>query len=98
MAVLLAAALVLRGLSPFEPRPEPQAFQWIPFGGFLDGSMLVNSQSLFEKTFLYGALVWLVREAGLRLAVAWGYLDDVHLERPLVLTSDLLGMLTGLLR
>jgi VanZ family protein len=72
VAVLLAAALVLRGLSPFEPRPEPQAFQWIPFGGFLDGSMLVNSQSLFEKTFLYGALVWLVREAGLRLAVAGG--------------------------
>ena len=37
-------------------------------------------------------------QAGLRLAVAWGYLDEVHLERPLALTSDLLGMLTGLLR
>jgi len=37
-------------------------------------------------------------QAGLRLAVAWGYLDEVHLEPSLALTGDLLGMLTGLLR
>jgi hypothetical protein len=71
-AVLLAAALVLSGLAPFEARAVPRAFEWVPFGGFLDGSMLVNTQSLFEKAFLYGALVWLAREAGLRLGVAAG--------------------------
>ncbi len=72
VALLLAAALVLRGLAPFEARAAPRAFQWIPFGGFLRGSMLINSQSLFEKAFLYGALVWLAREVGLRLRVAAG--------------------------
>jgi VanZ family protein len=70
VGVLLAAAVVLEGLAPFQVRPAPQAFVWIPFGGFLDGSMLVNAQSLFEKTFLYGTLVWLAREAGLRLRFA----------------------------
>lgn len=71
-AALLAAALVLHGLAPFEARAAPRAFQWIPFGGFLGGSMLINTQSLLEKAFLYGALVWLAREAGLRLAAAAG--------------------------
>lgn len=69
-AALLALALVLHGLHPFVASEAPRAFQWVPFGGFLDGSMLVNAQSLFEKAFLYAALVWLGRESGLRLAAA----------------------------
>jgi VanZ family protein len=71
-ALLLAAALVLSGLAPFEAREAPGAFEWVPFGGFLGGSMLVNTQSLFEKAFLYTSLVWLAREAGLRLRAAAG--------------------------
>jgi len=69
-ALLLAAALLLSGLFPFTAREAPRAFEWVPFAGFLDGSMLLNTQSLFEKAFLYGALVWTGREAGLRLRVA----------------------------
>ena len=53
-------------------RESARAFEWVPFAGFLDGSMLVNTQSLFEKAFLYGTLVWLAREAGLKLGVAAG--------------------------
>jgi len=70
VAVLLAAAILLAGLRPGEGAAG--GFEWVPFGGFLSGSMLVNAQSLFEKAFLYGALVWLAREAGLRLALAAG--------------------------
>jgi VanZ family protein len=71
-AVFLVATLLLSGLAPFEAREAPRAFQWIPFGGFLQGSMLVNTQSLLEKAFLYGSLVWLAREAGIRLGAAAG--------------------------
>ncbi|HEX5138520.1 MAG TPA: VanZ family protein [Planctomycetota bacterium] len=71
-ALLLAGALVLSGLSPFAAREAPRSFAWVPFAGFLDGSMLLNTQSIFEKAFFYGALVWLGREAGLRLGVAAG--------------------------
>lgn len=71
-ALLLAAAIVLNGLQPFEWRAQAGRFEWVPFGGFLQGSMLINAQSLFEKAFFYGTLVWLAREAGPRLAVAAG--------------------------
>jgi VanZ family protein len=67
---LLAAAIAVNGLEPFTARPEPRSFEWIPFGGFLQGSMLINAQSLFEKAFFYATLVWLLREAGLRLRFA----------------------------
>ena len=37
-------------------------------------------------------------QAGLRLAVAWGYVPDGTVRRPLSLVADLLAMLGGLLR
>ncbi len=69
-AVLLAAAILVNGLAARGTGGAPQVFEWVPFGGFLGGSMLVNARSLFEKAYLYGTLVWLVREAGCRLPVA----------------------------
>ncbi len=63
LTVLLALALLVEGLAPFEPRSEPGTFHWLPFYGFLSGSMLINIAALFEKIFLYGALLWLGREA-----------------------------------
>jgi len=70
-ALLLAGAILLDGLEPFETGPVT-GFEWLPFQGFLQGSMLINAQSLFEKAFFYGALVWFAREAGLRLGLAAG--------------------------
>ncbi len=37
-------------------------------------------------------------QAGLRLAVAWGYVADAKVSRPLSLVDDVLAMLGGLLR
>lgn len=54
---LLALSIVAGGLAPFAARPHPVPFQWVPFQGFLGGSMYVNVQSALEKSFLYGALV-----------------------------------------
>jgi hypothetical protein len=70
VAALLAALLVLMGLEPFEVRESPAAFHWIPFHGFLGGSMALNVAVLFEKTFLYGSFLWLLRESGARLRAA----------------------------
>jgi hypothetical protein len=48
----------------------PGAFGWLPFRSFLNGSFGVNVQSLFEKAFLYGSLIWIAARAGLKLQVA----------------------------
>jgi len=70
IALLLAAMLVVVGLWPFEARGSPAAFHFVPFHGFLEGSMYVNTAVLLEKIFLYGSLVWLLRETGARLITA----------------------------
>jgi VanZ family protein len=63
-ALVLGAYVLVAGLAPFELRPAPVAFEWLPFRGFLGGSMLANVSSLLEKLFNYGALIWLLGVAG----------------------------------
>lgn len=55
---LLMILLVVQGLHPFVWAQS--SFQWLPFRGFLTGSMSVNLISLLFKLYLYGSLVWLV--------------------------------------
>lgn len=54
---LLLALLWLQGLWPYVRGGS--SFEWLPFYGFLSGSMFVNLLSLLFKLYLYGALVWL---------------------------------------
>src|SRR5690606_6682944 len=70
VAALLAAAIVLQGLEPFYFLPEPRPFGWVPFRSLIVGSTENNIRSFLEKTFLYGALLWLLVRSGLRLAWA----------------------------
>jgi VanZ family protein len=62
----LAAAIVLRELSPFEFTAQARAMSWIPFAATLDGERLNAALVLLRKSFEYGALVWLLRASGLR--------------------------------
>lgn len=64
LSLSMVLMLVVIGLAPFELRVTPVAFHWLPFYGFLGGSMLVNVAVLFEKTFLFGALLWLSQQEG----------------------------------
>lgn len=64
LAVALVVMLLLVGLAPFALRDNPIAFNWLPFHGFLRGSMYINSQSACEKFFLYGTLVFLLWRIG----------------------------------
>jgi len=70
LALLLTAQTVIHGLSPFVFNSEPGHFSFIPFYGFLNGSMLINLLSFFEKIFLYGALLWLIVKTGLHLRLS----------------------------
>ena len=62
-AGLLAFSVVIQGLFPLEMRHAPVGFGWIPFTGFLEGSMFLNTQVLFEKVFFYGTIIWLLRHS-----------------------------------
>jgi hypothetical protein len=71
-ALLVAIAIVIRGLAPFEFSSTPQRFSWLPF----QASLLLEWEPaltiLLGKVFVYGVLVWLLRESGARLALAVG--------------------------
>lgn len=70
---LVLVMLIVEGLAPFVWLPSPTAFHLVPFHGFLGGSILVNVQSLLQKLFLYGGLVWLLLALGIgRIATAVG--------------------------
>lgn len=70
VALVLCAMIVVWRLEPFAFQAIPGRFAWLPFRGFLSGSLGINVQSLFEKAFLYGSLVWIAGRAGVNLKVA----------------------------
>jgi len=67
---LLAAATVLRELSPFRFAVTPHPFSWIPFAATLDSERQSATVILLRKAFEYGALVWLFRTQGVSYARA----------------------------
>lgn len=70
LAGMMIVVLVASGFAPYELASSRQVFRFIPFYGFLGGSMMVNTSSLLEKFFLYGSLIWLLQLSGIRLWVA----------------------------
>lgn len=70
IATLFAGVVAIEALQPFQFSAVPRPFGWLPFRGFLHGSMELNVRSFFEKMFTYGALTWLLARAGCRFMVA----------------------------
>lgn len=62
--VLFVILVIFQALEPFHFSSSARPFTWVPFQGFLHGSISLNVQSFLEKTFLYGSLVWLAVRAG----------------------------------
>ncbi|MCB1844312.1 MAG: hypothetical protein KDI09_15230, partial [Halioglobus sp.] len=56
-ALLLAFALDM--VAPLSSRSSVQAFSWLPFAGYLQGSMLTNATALSRKLFVFGAFALL---------------------------------------
>jgi VanZ family protein len=61
---LIVAGLILHDLSPYRLSTTPQAFCWLPFGGFLGSAQDWGTVMLLKKSFWYGAAVWTFHEAG----------------------------------
>ena len=70
IAVLLASWVLLAGLVPFDFRLDPDAFGLVPFRDALTRYRSTNLVDMFHKCFAYGALVWLLARAGLRVLAA----------------------------
>lgn len=70
IALLLCAVVVAERLAPFQFSPHGRQFGWIPFLGFIHGSLEVNILSFLEKAFLYGSLIWLLGKTGLRFGTS----------------------------
>ena len=65
LVLLISLTLLLTGFAPFELLSEPIPFEWLPFRGFLGGSMYLNTQSAAEKVFLYGSMVYIMWRTGI---------------------------------
>ncbi|HZL55494.1 MAG TPA: VanZ family protein [Bryobacteraceae bacterium] len=66
-AIFLLLALVLTGLAPFHFTEQSQGFSPIPFAGVMGTEWQSGLQILIMKLFEYGAAIWLMRRAGMRL-------------------------------
>lgn len=74
LGMLLFGAFVMDALSPLTLRARAQDFGWIPFGGYLQGSMLINATALMRKLFVFGSIALLLVSPGrapLLLALAF---------------------------
>jgi VanZ family protein len=60
VAALFVAFVALDALRPFSFSSSAREFQWKPFWAFLIGPRGSGSRTFLEKTFIYGALVWLL--------------------------------------
>jgi VanZ family protein len=69
-AGVLIAALVWNGMAPFHFSSSAAKFSWIPFSGFLESEALPGMIVFLRKSFWYGSAVWLLRQAGMKLAYA----------------------------
>lgn len=75
VALSLLVALFVAGLTPLTLSALPRDFGWLPFQGFLGGSMYLDALSAANKVFLYGGLVFVLwrtnmgRTTGLMIGV-----------------------------
>jgi VanZ family protein len=65
--LLLGSAVIIERLQPFQFQSVARDFGWLPFRSLMGGSIAVNVMAFFEKSFLYGSLLYLFTEAGGRL-------------------------------
>ncbi len=68
--LVLGGYVVIERLQPFAFAAFARPFDWVPFNGFMNGSVEIAALSFLEKCFLYGSLLFLLGNAGMRLALA----------------------------
>ena len=67
---ILLLAYSIQALAPFSLKTVPSSFEWLPFAGLLEGSMLVNIRSLGSNLLLFSGVLLLLRTAGSNITAA----------------------------
>ena len=67
IALAFCGYVIAERLDPFEFLASGRAFGWIPFLGFMSGSIEIGVLAFLQKFFLFGSSIWLLSRAGLRL-------------------------------
>ncbi len=68
LTAMFAALIAALRLQPFDfSATSDSAFGWIPFLSLMNGSVSVAIQAMFEKSYQYGGLIWLLTRIGLAL-------------------------------
>ncbi|MBV8893715.1 MAG: hypothetical protein JO266_17395 [Acidobacteria bacterium] len=70
--MMFGATVIAQRLEPFQFTTHSVPFGWIPFRGFMQGSIEIDVLAFLEKFFLYGGWIWLMMGLGInrRLAAA----------------------------
>jgi len=72
VALALAVLITALRLEPYAFTFPPRAFGWVPFASFVGGYTGIALQNAFEKTALYGGLIWLLGRSGVPLPIGMG--------------------------
>jgi hypothetical protein len=98
--------LAIRGLAPFHWSSHGQPFSWVPFGGFLTTEWQYGIQLVLQKTFYYGAAIWMLRRAAMNwlpaICIVCAVLTGIEIlqmhipGRTSEITDPVLALLTGL--
>jgi len=104
-AASMMAVVLLSRVLPWQFAATQRPFQWIPFFSFVHGSQSINITSFAGKFFLYGATLFLLAAAGLRLRLAvallcvllfaTSYLQTFMVDRSGEISDAVLALLTG---
>ncbi|HEY2540894.1 MAG TPA: VanZ family protein [Stellaceae bacterium] len=70
VALAFCSDVVAERLEPFQFGTIAGPFGWTPFWGFISGDPAIETLAFLQKFFLYGGAIWLLVNAGLRLAPA----------------------------
>jgi VanZ family protein len=80
LVLAVVALLVIQELAPFNFSPQTARFDFWPFMSLMNGGwdwLAIDWVHLFGKVFLYGALLWVVREWGASTNFAFGVMVTV---------------------
>lgn len=64
------AWFIYQRIFPFQFTTNANHFDWWPFVNWLEQGMPINPDQLLSKLFLFGALIWLLKETGLSIRTA----------------------------
>lgn len=103
--VAFSVTFVYERLMPFDFGSFNHGFDLWPFLSWIEAGMPIAAEPLFRKLFMFSAMIWLLKDAGLHLRQAWlavvvmvlGF-EILHLwqpDRASSLTNPTLAFVTG---